>query len=258
MPDIEVVQSPRPEDGHEPPLPTYHELLSTLCDEFHVPGSQTFSEAIRYIKGHRTTEMFEDWFKGQYSEPSSHHLELVTRHSVTPEGRERIAASYIEPARQHAQRLMATPGASTRAIRVVTNRIENLIQCFPEEERFCEPLITLREVLIEIYGYMSPNYEAIPDQEPQYEDDPQPAVLSLGVSRALREAGINVQAVFTSENGIVIEVPSSVQVSVVEGDTYRDVMFGSDSGEPVPIVREEPPYEGPRPTLFERLFKEED
>lgn len=207
MPDIEIVPSPRPEPGQEPPLPTYHELLNILCDEFHVPGSPTFSEAVRYIKEHHssTTEKFQDWFRSQSSEPSLLHLGLITLHSITPEGRERIAASYIEPGSHFAQRLMANhPRESVLGVRLAATHIENLIQCFPESERFCEPLMTLREVLIEIYSYMSPNYEA----EPEYEEDPLPA----------------------SARGRVSE----------------------------PVTPEEPPYEGSRPTLFERLFREED
>jgi hypothetical protein len=211
MPDIEVVSSPRPEDGHEPPLPTYHELLNTLCDEFHVPGSPTFSEAVRYIKDHSYPPMiqrFKNWCILEGHGSSDIVLKILETYTVTPEGRQRIAESYVAPAQQRLHRALREP-SEARQLALI---IETLISIFPEGERFYPPLITLREVLIDLYGLLSPNYERNPDQdyigEPEYEEDPLPA----------------------SARGRVSES----------------------------VTPEEPPYEGPRPTLFEHLFREED
>jgi hypothetical protein len=211
MPDIEIVESPRPEPGQEPPLPTYHELLNTLCDEFHVPGSHDFLGAIRYIKDHPyppTVQRFRDWCILEGHGSSAIVLRLLETYAVTPEGRQRIAESYIVPARQRLHRALREP-SEARQLALI---IETLISIFPESERFCHPLIILREVLIDLYGFLSPNYERNPDQdyvgEPEYEEDPLPA----------------------SARGRVSD----------------------------PLTPEEPPYEGPRPTLFERLFREED
>jgi hypothetical protein len=259
MPDIEVVSSPRPEDGHEPPLPTYHELLNTLCDEFHVPGSPTFSEAVRYIKDHSyppTIQRLRDWciLEGQGS--SDIVLGILETYAVTPEGRQRIAESYINPARQRAQMMIAN-GATMRDTTRQAALIESLIQCFPEQERFCPPLMYLRQVLLDLYRYMSPNYEPVPYQDPEYED-PTPVDRSLVLSRALRDAGIPVQVMFTSEDGIVIEVPPSFPIILEERGARKSLIFGRSSDLPTPVPTEEPPYEGPRPTLFEHLFREED
>jgi hypothetical protein len=49
MDKIEIVLSPRPEDDSWTP-PTYHEMLSYLCNELRVPGSPDFREAVQYIK----------------------------------------------------------------------------------------------------------------------------------------------------------------------------------------------------------------
>jgi hypothetical protein len=47
---IEVVSSPRPEDGKEPLLPTYHELLEQICTRFKIPGSPSFWDALNHIE----------------------------------------------------------------------------------------------------------------------------------------------------------------------------------------------------------------
>jgi hypothetical protein len=158
-PDIELVPSPRPEPGQEPPLPTYHELLNTLCDEFNVPGSPTFSEAIKHIKDHylSTTKKFINWcvLEGHGSSPNA--LALIEEYSATPEGRRRIAESYIIPAQQRLNRALFDRPEARRLALI----IETLIGIFPEFERFTPPLITLREVLIDLYGFLSPNYELV-------------------------------------------------------------------------------------------------
>lgn len=168
-PDIELVPSPRPKPGQEPPLPTYHELLSTLCDEFQVPGSPTFSEAIRYIKEHypKTTKKFLDWYLSQHATPIPIHMELIAQRSITGEGRHAIAQSYVGPASHRIQHLVTHQG-SIRDTRRQARLIESLIESFPERERFIDPLMTLRESLIELYSFMSPNYE---QADPEFESD---------------------------------------------------------------------------------------
>lgn len=47
---IEIIESPRPEDGKEPPLPTYHEMLDYLRTELEIPGAQSFWSAVQYVK----------------------------------------------------------------------------------------------------------------------------------------------------------------------------------------------------------------
>jgi len=160
--DIDIVSSPRPEPGQEPPLPTYHELLNLLCDEFSVPGSHDFRGAIRYIKEHypSPSKKFLDWFlSSQVSEPIPSVLDLVNHSALTPEGRLRIAQSYVEPTTQQIRRLIVNQDSLLNARRQA-RLIENLIQCYPEGERFSIPLMALRENLIELYSFMSPNYEA--------------------------------------------------------------------------------------------------
>lgn len=54
--DIEVVPSPRPDDDsvEANPLPTYHELLDTLCEHFGIPGSPDFYGVMDWIDAHYT------------------------------------------------------------------------------------------------------------------------------------------------------------------------------------------------------------
>ena len=51
MAEIEIVASPRPQVDPSP-LPDYYDCLDRLCNAFGVPGSQTFNEAITWIKEH--------------------------------------------------------------------------------------------------------------------------------------------------------------------------------------------------------------
>ena len=169
--NIEIVPSPRPEDGQEPPLPGYHALLDALCSEFHVPGSPSFWEAMQYIKEHSYPTMmqrFRDWCVLEGHGASDNAVRLIETYAATPEGRQRIAEAYVVPAQQRLHRaLRGLPEA-----RRLASIIETLISIFPEGERFCPPLITLREVLIDLYGFLSPNYELVsePDEEPYFEN----------------------------------------------------------------------------------------
>jgi hypothetical protein len=167
--DIEVVPSPRPEPGQEPPLPGYHELLNQLCDEFKVPGSHDFSGAIEYIKEHypTSTKKFIDWYLSQHFQPNTTHMELIAQNSVTVEGRNRLAQSYVQPARQRVLHLVHHR-SSVRAIQSQASMIENFFQCFPEGERFIQPLMSLRDTLIELYSLMSHNYEYVADEARGY------------------------------------------------------------------------------------------
>lgn len=187
-------------------------------------------------------QKFIDWSKGHLydDEISSRALTIIGGHAETSEGRSLLALSYIETARQRLQRAIQ----DTSEARRTCEAIESFINTFPVEERFTPPLITLRVVLITLYGFLS-EQESVPDQTNH----------SSWIRRALRDAGIPVQAIFTSENGIVIEVPLSVPVSLVEGGTYRDVIFSRVEQE---IPEPEPEYSGPRPTRFERLNEEEN
>lgn len=49
MNNIKVISSPRPENDNIP-LPTYHEILNYICDEFKIPGSPSLWDAVNYIK----------------------------------------------------------------------------------------------------------------------------------------------------------------------------------------------------------------
>lgn len=184
-------------------------------------------------------QKFIDWSKGHLYDDdiSSRALTIIERYADSIEGRELIARSYIEPARQRLQRAIQ----DTSEARRTCEAIESFINLFPIEERFNTNLITLRVVLLTLYGFLS-EQENVSDQTNH----------SSWIRRALRDAGIPVQAIFTSENGIVIEVPLSVPVSLVEGGTYRDVIFSRVEQE---VPEPEPEYSGPRPTRFDRINK---
>jgi hypothetical protein len=47
---IKIISADRPEDESKYELPKYHELLNYLCDEFKIPGSPSFKEAVNFIK----------------------------------------------------------------------------------------------------------------------------------------------------------------------------------------------------------------
>jgi hypothetical protein len=160
---IKIIPSPRPEPGQEPPLPTYHELLNHLCDEFSVPGSHDFRGAIRYIKEHypSITLKFLEWCQLEGHGSNENAMRLIETYSRTPEGRQQIAQAYITPAQQRLHR--ALRGHSEARQLALT--IETLINSFPAVERFSPPLITLREVLIDLYGFLSPNYEPVPEND---------------------------------------------------------------------------------------------
>jgi len=189
-------------------------------------------------------QKFINWSKGHLYDDdiSSRALTIIGEHAETSEGRNLLALSYIGPARQRLQRAIQ----DTSEARRTCEAIESFINLFPIEERFTTHLITLRIVLITLYGFL----ETLPEQVVGTTTN-----RSLDLSRAFRDAGIPTQAIFTSERGLVIEVPLSVPVSVVEVDIYhRDVVFGrvgQSTHEP------EPDYNGPRPTRFDRLLKED-
>jgi hypothetical protein len=63
-----------------------------------------------------------------------------------------------------AEYLMTHP-ASVRETRRLTRLAEGLIQCFPVAERFCTPLMTIRESLINLYSLMSPHYNLVEDTD---------------------------------------------------------------------------------------------
>ena len=112
-------------------------------------------------------QMFLDWSTNQLHEITPQGLIFIEAAAETLEGRERIAQSYVVPAQQRLHRALQNPSRARRLCLI----IEGLIQCFPIEERFCPPLITLREVLIDLYGFLSPNYERIPDEGEDWKDE---------------------------------------------------------------------------------------
>lgn len=121
-------------------------------------------------------QRFLDWSLRILHETNSRTLAIIEEHANTREGRERIALSYVEPVRQRMQAILNAPNLSLRRLpqRLCLN-IEMLINLFPEEERFNPPLMTLREVLIELYSSLSPNYEWVPDpEEPTPYEGPRP------------------------------------------------------------------------------------
>jgi hypothetical protein len=190
-------------------------------------------------------QKFIDWSREHLRGNQLSALTTIAEHAETPEGRSIIALSYIQPARERLNRALEDPREARRICLV----IEGLISLFPISERFTPHLITLRVILITLYGFLSSEYEPLPEQVVGTTTN-----RSLEISRAFRDAGIPTQAIFTSENGLVIEVPLSVPVRVVEGDTYRDVMFGRVEQQATP----EPDYNGPRPTRFERLNEDDE
>jgi hypothetical protein len=104
-------------------------------------------------------QKFIDWsmehLHGTYSRAFAEQAE-------TPEGRVRIALSYIEPTRERLQRALEDEREARRICLV----IEGLINLFPISERFIPPLITLRIILITLYGFLSSELEYI--EEPDY------------------------------------------------------------------------------------------
>ena len=169
--NIEIVDSPRPEV--EPPLPTYHALLDALCEEFNVPGSPTFWQAMTFIKEHHMgiTQKFTNWYKSIFkSERLSDRLAgLFQEQAVTPEGRLRIVASYVHPARikletlQQEQEPIRKSGARREAL-----VIENLIAILPERERFSEPVMALRRTFFELITLVQRGAEPPTDENPPY------------------------------------------------------------------------------------------
>lgn len=156
---VEVVPSPRPDV--EPPLPTYHELLDYLCEEFNIPGSPTFWDAVKYIKEGRAnnrTQKFTNWYKSIFkSERLSERVSTIFQNeATTPEGRQRIVAAYVNPARVRFESLRS----DTNTFRRLEARrdiliIENLIAILPEEERFSESVMALRSTLVELHAFLA-------------------------------------------------------------------------------------------------------
>jgi hypothetical protein len=83
---------------------------------------------------------------------------LIESYSDTPEGRLRLAESYVRPSQLQMQDALKE---GRRAARRVCRQLEDFLVCFPPDERFSEPLIRVRESLIELYAYLSPRYKRI-------------------------------------------------------------------------------------------------
>ena len=107
-------------------------------------------------------QRFMDWARASTPTMADYAIELLERYADRVEGRFRIAQSYVIPAERMMQMAIhAEPGSTQEAQRVCL-QLENFIGLFPEGERFIErfiePLMSLRECLIELYAYISPRY----------------------------------------------------------------------------------------------------
>jgi hypothetical protein len=126
-------------------------------------------------------QKFLDWSLKQLHETNTRTLTIIEEAAETREGRQRIALSYLNPARQRLQFILHGHPPSIirdghwREARRLCSTLEELINLFPEEERFNTALMSLREVLIELYSSMSPNYEHVSDPvESETYDGPRP------------------------------------------------------------------------------------
>jgi hypothetical protein len=69
---IVIIESPRPEEGKEPPLPGYHELLEYLCTELRIPGSPTFWDAVSYLRERLIKMSHEDMLQQALKRPKNY------------------------------------------------------------------------------------------------------------------------------------------------------------------------------------------
>lgn len=76
---------------------------------------------------------------------------FVEEYTSTREGREQLAQAYVGYSQVQIQDAI---NGTRSAAQGVCLRIEGFISCFPEEERFSEPLIRIRENLMELYAYL--------------------------------------------------------------------------------------------------------
>lgn len=192
-------------------------------------------------------QKFIDWSREHLRGNQLSALTTIAEHAETPEGRSLIALSYIQPARERLTRALEDP----REARRICLDVESLINLFPISERFTTHLITLRVILITLYGFLSSEYEPLPEQVVGTTTN-----RSLEISRVFRDAGIPTQATVVTESGILIEVPLSVPVSLLERATHRGIIFSRVEQQEIP--EPEPDYNGPRPTRFERLNEEDE
>jgi len=90
---------------------------------------------------------FLEWFNGQYLVkcPEGFTNPMLGYHASTRTGRDAIAKSYLN----RVQTKLDVP-QGLDGIRQIIFSIETLISCFPEKERFSEPVTALRETLCRI------------------------------------------------------------------------------------------------------------
>lgn len=111
-------------------------------------------------------ERFIQWFTQWEREGATCTITAEARDKLiescadTQEGRLKLAEQYVIPAQQQMQNVLK---GSRLAARRVCLRLEGFLACFPPGERFSDPLIRIRESLIELYAYLSPRYERQPD-----------------------------------------------------------------------------------------------
>ena len=101
---------------------------------------------------------FIDWLLiGQHSindpsEVNPHHaLMTIEFHAGSKDGREMIARLYLSRVRD----ILRNPQTEREAREAILS-VENLIQCFPEDERFIEPVRNLRATLSSLAQYEGP------------------------------------------------------------------------------------------------------
>jgi hypothetical protein len=96
-------------------------------------------------------------------------LELLEQYADTEAGRFRLAQSYVRPAELLMRGATGEGPVNTQEAQRACLHIESFIAIFPEGERFIEPLMSLREHLLDLYAYMSPRYNLGEQEEPSPE-----------------------------------------------------------------------------------------
>lgn len=104
-------------------------------------------------------QKFVDWAR-EYSGLNERALLLVSQYADNAPGRELIAQAYVTTSHQRMYRAVSERWGSPEKARQVCLSLETFIQLFPKPERFCSPLISIREDLIELYAFLSPKYES--------------------------------------------------------------------------------------------------
>lgn len=137
-----------------------------------VKGLMPSEQAEKFL---RWAHLFVYWSRrvGERQLSSEVRDQLIKRYADLPEGREFLAHAYLNSS--HEQAVVALRGGDGE-VRRACLRVEAFIECFPVGERFSDPLIRMREDLIDLYAYLSPRYESSgsteqPARQPCWEDE---------------------------------------------------------------------------------------